>query len=405
MALPFFNLRAAASGPVIEAANAGDTIVWNATEKQWETGPAAGFTEFDHIISSRADLVAAVGAPVGGEFLLTAGSYFFRQNVQLDAGETVAADAVTVFLMGGGPVGSLDRGFEGNGASSDAAFHIRNGANVRMLNMRIAGVAIAQHGVLVENSEIDFDYCALPTTAGGSQPGLLLGAGSTSRVNNTSAGGGVQGVLIEGGAKHLFRGCILQGGSSGSGVRANVGATVCRIQFDGCFFRGSASGSPPVLLETAADLDAFFHHCEFECNVTGGQCLLVRGIGSLTVIGGFFNGTASAPLPDGISLATDPMQGGVQIIGAHGHSLDDFVVASNLFDCRRAVIAGCDTATDVTVGVDWQAPVPANGGLLLIGNNWDTATPLQGVNAATARVNLKACSDRNGLMTETAIVP
>jgi len=99
------------------------------------------------------------------------------------------------------------------------------------------------------------------------------------------------------------------------------------------------------------------------------------------------------------------MQGGVQVIGLHGHALDDLVVASVNFDCRRAVIMGCDTATDVTVGIDWQAPVPTNGGLLIVGNNFDTTTPLQGITAATANVNLKACSDRNGLMTETAIVP
>ncbi|HKJ10926.1 MAG TPA: hypothetical protein VJ976_00910 [Ornithinimicrobium sp.] len=402
---PNFDMRLPPSGPTFEGTADGQTFVWDQTLQKWNIALDPGnITEFDFIIRDRADLVDAVGTPVAGEFILVDGSYFWGDDVLLDPGETVAADAVTVFMMGGGPVGSLDRGFRGNGAASDPAFDIRNGANVRLLNMRIAGAAIAQHGVAVAGATLDADWCAFPTTAGGSQPGLLLGATSVGRISRTTIGGANEGVEITGGAKHLFRDCTITSGSAGNGLTANVGATVTRLQFDGCFFRGSASGSPPVVLETAPDLDVFFNGCEWESNAANTPCLLARGIGSLVVDGGFMSCSA-APVGDGLSLATDPMQGGVQVIGLHGHALDDLVVASVNFDCRRAVIMGCDTATDVTVGIDWQAPVPTNGGLLIVGNNFDTTTPLQGITAATANVNLKACSDRNGLMTETAIVP
>lgn len=406
--LPFtnFDIRLPPSGPTYQGTADGQIFIWDQTLGKWSIGANPGSTtEFDFIIQDRADLVDAVGTPVAGEFVLVDGSYFFKDDVLLDPGETVAADNVTVFMMGGGPVGSLDRGFRGNGAASTPAFDIRNGADVRLFNMRIAGAGIAQHGVAVTASTLDADWCAFPTTAGGSQPGLQLGLTSEGRISRTIIGGGVEGVEITGGAKHLFRDCTITSGSAGNGLRANVGATVTRLQFDGCFFRGSGTGTEPVVLETAPDLDAFFNHCEFESNATSTPCALVRGIGSLSMMGGFLHCSAGAPLGDGVSLATDPMQGGVQLIGLHGHALDDLVVASVNFDCRRAVIMGCDTATDVAVGIDWQAPVPTNGGLLIIGNNFDTTTPLQGITAATANVNLKACSDRNGLMTETAIVP
>lgn len=406
MPIPFpdFDMRLPPMGPTFEGVNDGDTFVWNATTKKWNIGPGggAGVTEFDFLISTRADLVAAVGAPVGGEFLLVDGSYFFKEEVDLDDGERVAADGVDVFIMGGGREGVLDRGWNGNFASSEAAFVVRNGANVTLYNLRIGAVQIARHGILVEDtSDIEFFDCDIPTSTGGSQPALEMTGTGTLRATRTFFGGALAAVEITGAVRVNMTDCECVAGLGGDGLNVTLGAVDADMHFRGCRFGGSAPGGQAVQLD-AAQLDVFFIDCEFDGPQPAQPVCVIDALSSIQVVGGFMFNSSGTP-GDGWSIDGN-IAGGAQFLGQQAEELDDFIIRTAGTQ-NRVVVADCDTAADVATGVDWAtASIPTNG-LLEHGNQFNTLTPFQNHASTDARVNRKCNSLQGGLSTETAIVP
>jgi hypothetical protein len=64
---------------------------------------------------------------------------------------------------------------------------------------------------------------------------------------------------------------------------------------------------------------------------------------------------------------------------------------------------GC-TLVLMTRGINWAASIPT-GGLSIVGNNFNMATPFTGFTHATLRVNSKANTRDTALMSETPIVP
>jgi hypothetical protein len=80
----------------------------------------------------------------------------------------------------------------------------------------------------------------------------------------------------------------------------------------------------------------------------------------------------------------------------------DFLLRSS-GTVNRANVVGC-TVANMTRGINWSATLPT-GGLSIVGNNFNMATPFTGFTHTTARVNSKANTRDTALMSETPIVP
>lgn len=390
MAIPFstFNLRLSPSGPLIEGTDDGDVIVWDAATGQWRTG-TGGITEYDHLISSRADLVAVV-APVGGVFTLPAGSYFLKADVALDAGESILIDDNVLFAGGG-------REYTLQGGDPATPCIVVDGGNLKMQNLSIMGPSSTTIDALsLVDGSIRAHNCDISSGVG---PTAFQQTGGTAQFWGCDFAGATETCALQAGLFHAV-GCRFFGGVSNGGIDVS-GASELDVTLVDCLVEGGASGGAAVNLDNV-NVDFYSAMCIFDQPAAAANVFNVAAASSVQMVGGLVVNTNATPA-DGIVFAGN-VQGGVQLIGVSAENLDAFVIR-NSGTQRRVVVNGCDTASDVAVGVDWAtASIPTNG-LLELGNQFDTTTPFTNHASTDARVNRKANTLQSGLSTETAIVP
>lgn len=385
-------LRLSPSGPPIVGVNAGDILIWNPLTYQWNIGAAPSVaTEFDHLISTRADLVA-VAPPVAGEIVLPSGSYFFKQAINLNDGERVVVDSEAVFLMGGGR--GLERGFRGNYALNSPAFIVRNGGLAELINMTIGAVQPGRHGVQLDGfSNLKCSLCTFTDSATGTQPTLALNAG-TSTFEETLIGLSLnRGVAISGGSKHVFRRCEIRAGN-GDGIDISLPEST---ETEVSILEGKVSSSVEPALTLAGD-DLTFQSVATDYTTTAdeGRVISAERYRSMRFAGGITRG------PNLIGFAFAGASLFSTIEGMEGRSLASFV--EHLSGTQRGVVIDtCTTLNDVTIGVSWASgSIPAMG-LCVMGCKFDTVTPITGHVATDTDVIHRGNFGAGGALIETPI--
>lgn len=352
--------------------------------------PFVAPTEYDHLISSRADLVAVV-APAAGEFVLPAGSYFLKADVTLNAGEYLVVDNADVLWAGGGEQYQLTSG-------DPDCMVVRNGGKLILMNTQLRANNAAGAfclSVSGDNSVVRSSMC-----------------------NFNGSGAVTQGVSLKSGAVYLSE-CIVSGGidvtggsfnacqteflarSSGHTVKAS-GSVDSRMALESCKIDGGASGAPVHLNNPLHD--CFFSTCAYEATADTYPCVWIEEASSVQIIGGRM--VSSAPSKDdGVRFDGD-MLGAAQILGVSGQTLDDFVKYQSGTQ-SRVIVSGCETAGDVFTGIDWPTANIPTMGLVETDNAFNQGPGLDFVNhnANDARVMRRANLFSGGLASETSLVP
>lgn len=403
-------LRQGPSGPPIVGTSDGDLLVWSEVDQEWypQGAPTPGITEFDFIIESRQDLVDVV-APVGGEFLLPRGSYFFKAQVTLNDGERAVVDGTNVFMMGGGvaqnnafepPAVAETRGLVGNYADNEPGVLVRNAGQLYANNMVFGAASTARYGVQLVDGDLRLLNCVIETGGAGTQAGLQISDGA-AEVDRTKIGESGTCILITGGVEVIVRGSNLINFGVGRCLELS-GTSSTRIVVDNCRLRSADVDRDVVTLDDPAADIAFF-----QCNMSGtaGETAVIRAtnIGEFTVSESKLNTYGGGGTRDGIVLGTIAQY--VEILSNIAESLSTFLYGSSGVTCARAHVINNSIAETVSIGVDWaDADLPTSG-LVETGNIVDATTPFANHTAAGARVVRRACWNAATLLTETAIVP
>lgn len=395
MSVTDMSLRLSPSGAELVGENAGDILTWDPTVRKWKSGPNTGaITEFDHIITDRLSLVAAVGSPVAGEFTLPSGSYFFKEPLDLDPGEFLAvAQDARVLIMGGG----ANKEVQGGTGATAATLVARTGCALDLISLALAAPTAGQPAFVSEGTAETRAQSCLFRGIASTTCAEQRGTGNFSATQCVFSGGQSGGFEQNDGSVTLTA-CRLDGGAS-NGFRM-VGASVMNAILTACQISGNGASAAGLMNGANTDLSAV--NCFWSVDNDGTHCFQILQASSVNIRGGEIFSTAGTP-GDGVSVEGN-VTGGIQLSGIAFANLDD-AITRMAGTQNRVTIMGCDSAADVAVGVDWAtANIPTNG-LLAVGNQWNTLTPLQNFTAADARVNWKANSLFGGLSTETAIVP
>lgn len=366
-------LRQGPSGPIIRGENIGDVLIWDGTG--WVPG-AGGQTAWDHIVEELADLPA----PVAGVITLTDGSWAFKGSVDVGPNVVRVPSGTTVLLKGMG-------GFGEKVLSGDdtRVLLLEGSAYIETLDIDApAGAAVE----LTTNASLTTRSCHFT----GDSQGVTMSAGlwrdTLSRIT-----GGAEAMVFTGGALNLSQTRFLAGTEA---ALAASGPDVTEVFMQGCTLNASSVNT------VRWDCPSGFFHAvdtEFVCGDPTSPCFLSLVALGLQFAGGLFDGAGGQGL-----LIDGNITRMLQLLGVQGFDLASFLEYSS-GTVRQATVQGCATFSDVAVGVTWAAAnIPTNG-LSLVGNTFDTATPLSGFAATDARVNSKANVAAGALMAETAIVP
>lgn len=366
-------LRLGPSGPPIVGNNVGDVLVWDGAE--WVPGSTTGGTAWDHVVSSLADLPA----PVAGVIELTDGSWAFKAPIDLGANVLSVPSGVSVLMKGMG-------GFNEKVLSGDASrvLLIEGNAHIETLTIEAVNGAAVE---LATNASLASLLCEFDGDAQGVTMSAGLWRDSMSRVV-----GDAEAMVMTGGRVHLSQTRFLSGTSECFDAS---GASVTEVWMQGCLLQ--APGASTVVFDCPAGTFVS-EGTAFECD-TGNPVILSSLALGLQLVGGRLQGTAGI----GVQVAGNITRH-LQLVGVQGAALSSFL-SRTAGTVRQATVQGCSTFSDVAVGITWAAASAPTNGLSVVGNTFDTATPLSGFTAASARCNLKANVSAGALMQETAIVP
>lgn len=368
-------LRLPPSGPQIVGDNVGDVLIWDGNE--WLPGPPGpgGESAWDHIVTELADLPT----PVADVITLTSGSWAFKASIDLGPNTINIPAGVTVLLKGMG-------GFNQKVLSSEATRVIILEGSAYMESLTLD----AENGSALEMTNAA-SLVSQACVFDGDAQGITMSAGlwrdSLSRVT-----GGDQAMVMTGGTLNLSQTRFNPG--TGIGIDFS-GADVADVFLQGV--RVSPSEAAAISWDCPSG-HLYAVDTELVCGSAAPCVLVAVGLG-LQFVGGRWSGDGGIGLEVNGNITRH-----LQVVGVQGAGLSDFVQRT-AGTVRQATIQGCSTFSDVAIGVSWASASAPTNGLLLVGNNFDTATPISGFTAASARVNLKACTSAGALMAETAIVP
>lgn len=397
MSVTSMKLRLNQAGAELVGPANGDQLRWNSTTRQWEAftfTPPTVETAFDFILEDRADLVAAVGPPVGTDFQMVSGSYALKQGFTIDPTERLFFPNGAAILMVG--MGS-GKELSGSPGSGNALAEFETGTVVDLIGLSLTALGNGSDAVIVHGATLRTYGCRFRANATGGTAAIIDNADGIwldfgSRFESQS-----DNFVILGGQPN-FTGSRFIGGV-GPCIDASAPSLDVRAKFSLCDFDG---GTVSAIQHSATNGDLFFVDCTVRSNNNGVDCVSLNGGSSFQWIGGNIVSTAGTP-GDGIRFNGD-MTGGSQIIGPTFDNLDD-AIQYQAGTQRRVTIVGCDSATNVAVGVDWPSANIPTSCLLVVGNQFDTATPFQNFIETDARVNRKANSFAATLSSETPIVP
>lgn len=397
-------------------------------------------TEFDFILESRADLIAAVGAPVGGVFTLLSGSYALKLGFALNAGEGLLCPVgASVLMMGLGEAKVLSS----DPGAGNPLLDIAANANCELITVNLTSTVTNSIGVRSAGN-LKTIGCNLVASTGS---GLAVSVtdGSWRDTGSTCRGGTGGAVNLSGGvhqaAQSLFvasgdafihsagtsetTNCIVDAGARGlvlsGGANHHAGITVTAVshgveatnpaatQYDFAIIGGHVTSAARAVLINGLLIDVDFVELDLETTENAGTVFEVLASSTVQVNGGTWR---SVPANRGSGLRINgAMPGGLLLNQVHGQDIGPGDASGHAFvvytsgAVRRASIIGCDTAQSVLTAINWPAASIPTLGLSLVGNAWDDANPYVGFTHTDARVNAKANLFTFGLMPETAIVP
>jgi hypothetical protein len=366
-------LRTSPSGPLLRGTVPGQVLTWNGTE--WLPGPAGGTTAWDHVVSSLSDLPA----PAAGVITLTDGSWAFKASVDVGANVVSVPSGTTVLLKGMG--GFNEKVLSG---SNTRVLVLEGSAYLESLSIdATAGTALE----LATNASLVSNNCAFTGTAQGITMSAGLWRDSLSRVT-----GGAEAMVMTGGVLNLSQTRFLGGTEP---ALAASGPDVLDVFLQGC--RLSASSTNTIRWDCPGG-NFYAVDSEVVCGDAGSACFAnVLGL-AVQFVGGRLNGNGGQGV-----LIDGNITRMLQLVGVQGFDLGS-LVEHGLGTVRQATLQACATFSDVAVGVTWAAADLPTNGLALVGNTFDTATPLVGFDHTDVGVNSKANVSNAGLMLETAIV-
>lgn len=340
---------------------------------------SASVSAFDHVVESVADLPAAVA----GVRTLTSGSWAFVEAVDIGTDILRVPSGTTVLLKGMG--GFSQKMLSGSGG---AVLDIQGSAYIETLSVNAtAGVALA----MSSNASVKSLMCAF---FGDLEAVSLGGVAVSWRDISSHVSGGTDGFVMTGGLAYLEQTRILAG--TDNAVSAS-GADVAALWMHGCQLSANAADT----LEWSCSAgELITEDTEILNSGAGFDCVsYLLGLTGQFVGGRWQASGTGAGLRIGGNITRI-----LQLANVAGYAMASFVEYA-AGTVRQATIQGCATFSNVGVGVTWAAASIPTNGLALVGNTFDTATPLSGFASTDARVNSKANIQAGALMSETAIVP
>lgn len=371
-------LRQGPSGPPILGTAPGQVLVWDGVE--WVPSTiVTGSSAFDHVVETLADLPT----PSSGVIELTDGSWAFKNSIDIGSNVLSVPAGTTVLLKGMG-------GFNEKKLSGDdtRVLVLEGSAYIETLTIEAtAGAAVELASP--SNSTLTSRSCYFS----GDTQGVTM-AGGIWRDALSRVTGGQEAMVLTGGSLNLSQTRFLAGTEA---AFTASGGNAVDVTMLGCLLHAS---STTAFRCDCSDGDFYLVDTQIECAAAGSPTLVASLALSLQFIGGRWTGDGGS---QGL-LIDGNITRHLQVLGVEGHAFSSFIERAN-GTVRHATVQGCSTFSDVTTGVTWAAAnIPTNG-LSLVGNNFDTATPISGFTAASARVNSKANTSAGALMQETAIVP
>ncbi len=397
------------SGAFFSGTAAGQVPVWNGTEWLPQTPSPGGQELYDYVLSSRDDLVDVV-APVGGVFELPSGSYAITASFALNTDESLnVANGELVLMTSFGFAQLSGEPTSGTGT----LLNIEAGADVELQNcvlrcngntnecivtagtLRIFGGAIhggANSTEALHVADGDCQAVGVEFTAGASSSVFFMLDG-TARFTGCAFTGGQAFACVQSGGELHMTSCSLVGGTSQA--LALDGANVMRAVLTDCYL--TAGSTNAVLVQNGASADLELANCDIVADAINAHCVRVTAGRYLLVSGGVLRSLSGTP-GDGVQLGGVLV--GMTMVGTRGENLDDFVqrVSGTVL---QASITACSSNA---AGINWAAANMPTNGLAIVGCNFAAANPFTGFTAASARVNVKACTGA-ALLQETAIVP
>jgi hypothetical protein len=357
-----------------------------------------GITEFDHILTSRADLVAVV-APVANVFVLPAGSYFIKSSFALNAGEGMQVNNVSVFLQGAGAGATL------TGGSATVPLLQVTGANGRcqMLTLSLAAAA-ANVRVLESGGEVSAGtQCVFTNTfASATEPTVVqTGTGRLSL-----SGSRIQAVnrCFRNSSNGRFT-AVATRIESEQGTAVEIDGANSWTEFLGSIVRTTVGGTGQAFFLNSASANLYVNECEV-ATATTANLVLVAGLGcaALNITGGEWQ-TGSAAGTVGINI-TGPISKEVHVEGVAVQNCATWVNWGSGLVAAAKVIA-CTGTSGVTTCIQWPVANIPTRGLVESQNQWNAATASVFTNHQQndARVMRRMNHSSTAPMSETGIVP
>lgn len=354
-------------------------------------------TEFDHILSSRADLVAVV-APVGGVFTLPAGSYFIKSAFALNAGEGLAITNANVLIMGDGAASSIT-----GGSAAIPLLSITGTSVVGLLTLQliaavadvvvldVAGDVVLAMGCLLSNPNVSATNPICRVTSNGR---LTLDSCRLTANNRILRCSGNQKVLVFGSRLESVVGTCVE-------VDAGSGYLDCSDSI----IRTTGVATGQAFFLNSATHNVEINSCEVATTNAQVCCLIsANGIAQLQVRGGQWQ-TNTGVGTTGISI-NGPISKTLLVDGVHVQNCANWVshAAGAVAHC---MVHACTGSVNVTTCVNWNVANIPSRGLFEHGNAWNAASG--GVFNAhaqnDARVSRRSNHSSTALLSESAIVP
>jgi hypothetical protein len=358
-----------------------------------------GLTEFQHILTSRADLVAVV-APVGGVFVLPAGSYFVKNSFALNAGEGMQINNTSVFLMGGGP------GMAITGGSATIPLLQVTGAAGRAqlldltLNAAVANVRILEAGGEVSTAQ----QCVFSQTFASATEPAVTTVGTGRLTLDLCRITAVNRCLRHSAASQRVT-VIGSRIESEQGTAVEVDAANSWMLITGSIVRTTLGNTGQCFFLNAAGASIFVTDSEVATFGTANLVLIsAAGIAALNISGGEWQcGSAVATI--GINI-TGPI---TKELDVHAVAVQNCAIWVNHGSgtVAAAKVFACTGTVGVTTCIQWLVANIPTRGLIESQNQWNAATASVFTNHQQndARVMRRMNHSSTAPMSETGIVP
>ncbi len=240
---------------------------------------------------------------------------------------------------------------------------------------------------------------------------LLASMGDTKVITSSRAGEVVE--FQDGSAGRCWNLAVTNGNASALSAAMRI-VTDLNLYFDGCDF--SAGSGFAVDFSALSSARTFWNQCFIHNSATGVEIgnagneshwvnCVFEGLTTVFDVqassGLFIQGGRMDNFTDGVAI-----NGSMSTLAIADMEFENGQdgIDYNAGTVNRASVIGT-TCVNMTEMIRWAAASIPTLGLNLVGNTWNIASPLSGFTEASARVNLKACVDSSGQMSETAIVP